>query len=294
MSSSSPVILDYETTCVYLATLLRSKYPSVWRDLTSILEANTISLIALEDVPQVWLRDFLPVQVGDSSFARFRYEPDYLDHYKHLVPDERVFQRIAHLGRFITSDINLDGGNVVAARDKVILTEKIVRENPRYERKELVNALLRLFRVPECILIPYEEAFDPVGHADGIVRFLDEDTVLINEYGRVNRAYGKRLRASIREHHLACEELPYYIEKGSTDGIPSAVGCFINYLQVKGLIVVPIFGSPQDEAALKRLDALWPGTRIVPVRCEDLARQGGALRCCSWAVRHKVQNSTSL
>jgi agmatine deiminase len=182
---------------------------------------------------------------------------------------------------------------VVASRNKVILADKIFRENPQYTRHALRQALEELLQVEHCIFIP-QETGDLFGHSDGIVRFLDEDTVLINDYAAVNKAYGKRLKAVLQEHRLHYEELPYFVEGRSTDGIPSAVGSYINYLQVDGLIVVPSFGVPRDEPVLKKLEALFPTAKLFRLRCEQLAREGGILRCASWGFKARRKSRPAL
>ena len=92
----------------------------------------------------------------------------------------------------------LDGGNVVRGRDMVILTEKILAANPRYERSKLLAKLESLFEVGRVVLIPPEPG-DFTGHADGVVRVADNATVLINDYSQLDRSYRTRLLRSL-EH----------------------------------------------------------------------------------------------
>ena len=61
------------------------------------------------------------------------------------------------------------------------------------------------------------------------------------------------------------------------------------FLRVGDLVVVPVYGAAQDDAACRKLEELLPGARIVPLRCEGLAREGGVLNCVSWTGRSREQ-----
>jgi agmatine deiminase len=182
-----------------------------------------------------------------------------------------------------TVGLVLDGGNVVAATSKVILTDKVFQENPARSKKDVCRVLQEALQA-ECIIIP-RPPHDPIGHADGVVRFLDEDTAVVNDYRGLETAYGKRLRSVFRQHRLECVPVPYFIEDHVTDGIPSAMGCYINYLRTEKLLVLPVFGVEQDDAVVRRFESLFSGTPVVPLACTRLARSGGCLNCISWTIR---------
>jgi agmatine deiminase len=85
--------------------------------------------------------------------------------------------------------------------------------------------------------------------------------------------------------------VPYFVEDRVTDGITSAVGCYVNYLRTDKLLILPVFGVARDEAALRRFESLFAGTRVVPLPCTRLARQGGCLNCISWTLRTRLEKS---
>lgn len=280
------MIPDWLTNCVYVSQLLPKRHPGVWEGLKAALTAKAIPVRQLRRTKDLWIRDFAPIQVAVNHFVKFRYEPDYLKGHETLITDASVFQSMRHLRAFNNSPINLDGGNVVASENTVILTEKVLKENREIPRAELRKKLQELFQGANYIFVP-KEPFDPIGHSDGLVRFIDNDTVLVNDYSRIDKEYGRRLRAALRKHRLNIEEIPYFIEGETEEGIQSAVGCYANYLRTEKVIVMPIFGVKHDDAAVRRMDKLFPGTTIVPLRCEDLARKGGVLNCCTWSFRTK-------
>jgi agmatine deiminase len=185
----------------------------------------------------------------------------------------------------------VDGGNIVSAVSKVILTNKFYRENPGRNWRE-IRRMLAVALQAECIIIP-RPPYDPIGQADGVVRFLDEDTVLVNDFRGVEAGYGRRLRAVLQGHALECVPVPYFFENRVTDGIPSAAGCYINYLRTEKLLILPVFGVKQDETAIRRFGSLFRDTRVIPVRCTELSHEGGCLNCISWTIRKTREKSAT-
>jgi len=70
------------------------------------------------------------------------------------------------------SIIRIDGGNIVKSRTKVIMTDRILCENPQHTKEQLIKELKRDAKVKQVIIIP-QCPDDPFGHADGMVRFID-------------------------------------------------------------------------------------------------------------------------
>lgn len=122
----------------------------------------------------------MPVKAREDKFIEYVYDPDYLKgEYGHLRSDASVVCRSAGI-EIIRIDIVLGGGNVIRYGNKVIMTEKIIRKNPHYTQEALVLKLSELFE-SEIIIIPWDRGYeDTYGHADGQVRFIDENTVLVN------------------------------------------------------------------------------------------------------------------
>ncbi len=80
-----------------------------------------------------------------------------------------------------------------------------------------------------------------MGHADGMLRFIDENTVLVNQYPK-NKDYeqfGYNLRSGLRNAGLHYVEFPYsaWQNKDAND----ATGCYINFLEIDRYIFYPTF-----------------------------------------------------
>lgn len=277
------MIPDWHTDTVYFSGLLPARHPVLWESLSCILVAAGVEPRLLGGTRDIWARDYMPVQAAVDEYVLFRYEPDYLRGHGGLVTPDAARGLVPPGGRLRPCDIRLDGGNVVAGTDRVVVTDKVYRENPGRERGRLRAELAGVLGA-ELVVIPKEPG-DVIGHADGVVRFVEDRLVVVNDYRGVDSRYGERLEAALRRHGLAVERIPYFCRDEGHDGIPSAAGCYANFLRVGPLVVVPAYGVPQDELACRTLERLIPGASVVPLECKGLAGEGGVLNCVAWCVR---------
>ena len=59
---------------------------------------------------------------------------------------------------------------------------------------------------------------------------------------------------------------------------------YINFLQVKNLILVPQLGVEDDEQALEQIRNTFPECDVIGVFALEAVRRGGALNCISWNI----------
>lgn len=275
---------DWETNCVLVADLLPQRHPVVFQQLQMILKDRRVLLKEVAGNRDIWIRDAAPIEVSSNEFVQFQYQPDYLRGYEHQITKAETFSGLSFIKRLQLSELVIDGGNVVGNTSTVILTDKVLKENPNRDRNEVEHELKQLLRVERIIFIP-KEPYDLIGHSDGMVRFIDEKTVIMNDYSKIDSKFAIRLRSSLERHGLKIELLPYCLERRSIDGISSAVGNFVNYLRVGDLFIIPCYGISEDLEATLRLQTLAPSATVVPLNCLSLAREGGVLQCVSWTIR---------
>ena len=273
----SPRVLCHMADLVFVSDLLGRRHPDVMAGLVSAIPR---SLRTIPGTADVWCRDFMPVPVGPGRLVQFRYAPRYLRGFPHLRTV--CAGRLAGLHGYRRSRLVVDGGNVVRHGGTAVVTDRIYRENRRIERPPLRERLRRELEVDRLIVIP-EEPGDSLGHADGVLRLVDDRTALLNDYRRAIPAYARRLDELLRRHGLALTRCPYApSDDVGRDGVPSARGVYVNFVQVAHTIVCPAYGLREDDRALAVLARCFPRHRIVPLRCDALAAEGGALHCVTW------------
>ena len=286
------MIIDSETNTVYLADGLRHYMPMVINLLEALYREgiDTYFLRHTESRKHVWVRDFMPIHIAPDRYLQYRYSPDYLKKDPDYIPQYETISRGLRL-KCKKTDLIIDGGNVVRLPDRVIMTDKVVKENPSYTEHDLIQKLENDLECRVC-LIP-RDPYDIFGHADGMVRPITPDTVLLNNYVNVDKSLREKLLQALRAHGFHVEELHYDLPRPSKQS-----WAYLNYLPVKNLIFVPALALPEDALALKQLREFFPECKVIPVPgCQDLVRDGGALNCVSWTIKtnkQKTQNKTVL
>jgi agmatine deiminase len=276
------MIAERDTNTLFVSDLLEEKFPALVASLRATLIGVPIEVIP--GTADIWCRDYMPIQLDQDRFCQFVYAPDYLRGHEHLItlPDRC---RLPFMLDCRQEPLILDGGNVVASRTKAILTEKVYKENPGIARHRLRDKLEQVFEV-ECIFIP-KQAGDDVGHSDGVVRFIAESRVLVNDYSTVDPAYAERVRGVLEKKGLEVETLPMFEEKGRRrrGEVESAVGIYINYLRLGNVVVLPGYNRPEDQEAVEGARKAMPSATVLQVPSRSLAKEGGVLNCISWTVK---------
>jgi agmatine deiminase len=272
------MITDDQTNFLYLADTLPKKYPSFYQEFEKILIACSISYGLLPDTKDIWCRDYMPIQVADNHFVQFVYNPDYLQSKKWLKTISDTDSICEAIGISLKkSPILVDGGNIVRATNKVIMCDKVFRENQHIPEKELIRELQEQLEVDQVLFIP---TTDSIGHADGMVRFLDDKTVVINDYSKEKPQFQLAFRMALHNSGLDWIEIPYNPYQNQKH--IQANGIYINYLQMEGVVIIPVFGIEEDEAVVNQFEKLFPKSKKATVDCNSVADEGGVLNCITW------------
>jgi len=189
--------------------------------------------------------------------------------------------------------IVLEGGSIdVNGRGTLITTEEcllsdVQQRNPGMTREQLEQAFADYLGVKKVIWLERGIAGDDThGHVDDITRFVAPRTVvtafepdrsdanhepLRDNFQRLTRSTdqsGKRLRVV----KLPMPE-PVYFEG---QRLPAS---YANFYIANNLVLMPVFGDPNDRVALNTLAAVFPGREIVGIYCRDFIWGLGALHC---------------
>ncbi len=276
------MITDTQTNFLYLADTLPKKYPDFYSRFEKVLNECNITFSFIPNTKDVWAVDYMPIQTSLHKFIRFVYNPSYLQTKKYLKTISNVDAICAELGiETLKTKILLDGGNVIRTSNKVIITDRVFKENPSYEREELIKELYELFHVDELYFIP-EQPKDFTGHADGMVRFINEHTIIINDYKQEKKEFQKAFENAIHSTGLDYIKIPYSVSGNKNN--EQANGDYINYLQMENIIIVPIFDIAEDDIVVKQFETLFKGQTIVTINGNEIANDGGVLNCITWNI----------
>lgn len=262
---------------VYFSSLLAIDFPNVYNQLNTILKEHNVQIGLLEKTKDIWCRDYMPVEAANGSYIQFQYQPDYLKGYKELLSDPSLVNAALGIEPHY-SNIVLDGGNLVKHGSKAILTDKVFIENPTYDKDRLIEEIKSLLQLDELIVIP-RQPYEMTGHADGMVRFIDESRVLINDFSKESKTFNTTLAKTLEKAGLKIEQLAYLDDFYTSE---RDWGAYINFLQTEDLIVVPTFGIIEDLFVLVTLEQIYPAYQVVNIHVPELIKEGGALNCISW------------
>ena len=283
---NSVIITDIETNKVYFSK--RLTWYKCWKELRRILVEAKIDFDLLENTNDKWTRDYMPIQVEKSKFVSYVYNPDYLqseDDKKSITIWSNI-PNLPPMSEIVDTKLIIDGGNVIKCSDKVIMTNKIYTENPGLTERQVIEELERLFG--NIVIIPwnYNDEWDFCGHADGMVRFIDKDYVLLNNFCDHPSDIWllNEIKKVLRDKHIGFHELHYDVKyHGINDW------AYLNFLQVGNKILMPTVEKEEDELAIKQLSDIYSDYEIIPVPLLSIVKAngkygGGALNCISWNI----------
>jgi agmatine deiminase len=283
------MITDQETNFVYLSSLIRERpgMKNFWHKLEKTLKKANIKYSFIENTNDIWCRDYMPLQITSSEFVQFKYNPSYCNNakYRHLITDtDKVRAGSEPIAGVRNSSLVLDGGNVVKSGKVAILTERIFKENGG-SREEILQHLQQRLGVESVHLLP-EQPYDMTGHSDGMVRLLNDRTLLVADFQGESTSWKAKYSQALQRTNLKLIDFPgVTTDIKNNDGDYTAIGCYINFAWIGNVILFPQFDLPEDKEALKETKRLFKDCLVIPVASSDLAIDGGVLNCATWNVK---------
>lgn len=322
-------ITEDRTNKVYLSSLIDKATGDLDEETRGLVKKRIAqfapSCELLYNTMDVWARDYMPIQLTKDVYLGYTYMPDYLkEEYQeyatnwqlHHVHTQKQLRDDKKWGfKVVQMPIILDGGNVIKAivegKPCIIMCDKVLAENnvtdedfcnwwDEWWSENFDGTEMRL------VLLPWEgHEKNPIGHADGMVRFIEEGRVLMANYGDLD---GNSYPSGVMKDRLSwagfeVEELSYIKQFDlKTDKLFQLLfdhtWSYINYLQLGNRILVPSLGYPAlDKEAIRQVDhAFNKNHHIADIELIDVdmtsiiagngnnTNSGGALNCLSWTV----------
>ena len=258
---------------VYFSELLHTKHKAIFMELSSIITSHGYNVKTLIHTKDIWIRDFMPIVTNDG-LLQYQYTPDYLaDRYGDKIRSNPI-ESIQELGLETKSiDLILDGGNMVMCDDTIIMTDKVYIENPSLNNdKKILESIFYMYK--KVIVIPWDKN-EPYGHADGMVRFISENHLLVNS--QYPKSFKDKLQTRLIESGFK------YTELKMKEDTKYAWG-YINFLHLDNLIIQPSINKVNDSYVKSQLEELYPNTTIKLCDTRALVKKGGVLNCISWEL----------
>lgn len=280
------MITDNQTNKVYFSK--RLTWYKCWPNLKEILTDAKIEFDLLENTRDKWARDYMPIQVEKDKFVSYVYDPDYLQEDKNSITMWKDIPNLPPMPEIIETQLKIDGGNVIKCSDKVIMTDKVFLENRlQFTEKEILEELERLFG--HVVIIPWnsKDEWDFCGHADGMIRYIDNDYVLINNFcnHKENEWLLNDIKNILKANNIKYEQLDY------GDGYHGVNDwAYLNFLQVGNIILMPTIEKPDlDDKAQKQLESIYRECDVITVPLLSIIKAngkygGGAMNCISWNI----------
>ena len=248
--------------------------------------------VIVENFGDIWLRDTGPIVLGSGdgrSAACFHFN-GWGGKYE-LEGDQDVGERLARRAGFdfTKADWILEGGAIDHdGSGTVITTEQCLlnpNRNPGMSRAEIERRLRqdlgfeRVVWLGEGLLGDHTD-----GHVDNLARFVAPNRVALPraEANDPNAAVyadaTKRLEAAGIE--VAAIPSPGLLESEG-DIIPAS---YMNFYIGNAAVVVPLYGAPNDEAAVQAVQLLFPDRAAVGLRADHVLTGGGSFHCISQQI----------
>jgi agmatine deiminase len=273
--------------------LLTTLEPSHLREKYDFIKRIEIIQAPVNDV---WIRDYAPLQLkenGKICLVKPSYNPFYLQNKedrKYAEAGNKLSEFFGALtnksltnvyGNF--SEFKLDGGNIITnGKGLGISTNRVIAENETMLIRDIKETFRRDMGITKLLIVPTEPN-DFTGHIDGMVRFLDSQTVAVGQYSweelERNSVYDKIA------HYLQEEGLTVVrIENGNPDNTnkESAKGNYLNFLRIENKIYLQRYKGQEDlyQKAAEVYSKFV--SEVIPIDCEGIYEKGGVLNCISW------------
>lgn len=245
-----------------------------------------------------WARDHGPIAVtnGDLKLLDFRFNA-WGDKFA-WDKDDALNRALCEAGLFGHTplepvDFVLEGGSIESDGEGTLLTTSecllSTSRNPDYDRSQIEGRLRDTLGADRVLWLNhgYLAGDDTDSHIDTLARFVAADHI----------AY-VRCDDKQDEHYAALTAMEDELKQFRTaDGAPYTLtalpwpqacygdegerlpATYANFLIINGAVLLPVYGVPQDEEAIRVMQGLFPDREIIAIDCQPLIHQHGSLHC---------------
>ncbi len=238
----------------------------------------------------VWLRDTGPILLSDGSARDFRF--NFWGNKYDLPGDEAIGGLLAaSRGLGATAcDWVLEGGAIDGdGTGLLVTTEQCLlnpNRNPDLSRADIEARLARDLGIERVLWLGDGLAHDHTdGHVDNLARFVAPGRLAIPvaaDADDPNAAVYVDARARAEKFGVEVVAIPSpgRVERDG-EVVPAS---YMNFYIGNAAVVVPVYGAPNDAAAVAAIGALFPDRAAIGIRADHLLTGGGSLHCISQQI----------
>jgi agmatine deiminase len=251
------------------------------------------AVVVVEPFGDIWLRDTGPIITGTGAERRAQGFGFNGWGGKYDLPgDDSIGERLAASAglAFAKADWVLEGGAIDGdGSGTVITTEQCLlnpNRNPQLNRTAIEQRLARDLGFDRVVWLGQGLLNDHTdGHVDNLARFVAPGRVAIpvadgaeDPNAAVYADAASRLQAAGLD--LVTIPSPGQVER---DGeiIPAS---YMNFLIGNAAVVVPLYGAPNDAAAVEAVQALFPRRKAMGLCADHILTGGGSFHCISQQI----------
>ena len=242
----------------------------------------------------VWLRDTGPILLGDDAGPigardfRFNYWGGKYD----LPGDEAIGGLLAASRDLAVTPcdwvleggaIDPDGTGLLATTEQCLLNPN---RNPDLTRADIEAKLAADLGIERVLWLGEGLAHDHTdGHVDNLARFVAPGRLAIPVAAGAddpNAAVYADAKARAEAFGVGVVPVPSPGRVTRDDEIVPA--SYMNFYIGNAAVVVPVYGAPNDEAAVAAIGALFPDREAIGIRADHLLTGGGSLHCISQQI----------
>lgn len=233
------------------------------------------------DLPDIWVRDFLPVQhTQTKKLTQLFFNPHYAN-YTHAF-NEKIRRCVSYYFPYARAqNVTLDGGNLCAGKDTLFcLWRPAIFPKKNLTARHRAEQLLKNATGVKQVVWLARETGDKIGHIDGFMQFLG-DTLFVSD-----ERFDPYLRDLLQKRLAQIRAVLPDINIVFLPCVPdlanplSARGVYVNFLATSRAVFVPQYDLSHDARVLAIIQA-YTDKPVIGVNCAHIARYGGAVHCLS-------------
>ncbi len=246
----------------------------------------TVEVQAFGDI---WLRDTAPILTGDGDARDFGFN-GWGGKYD-LPGDDTIGARLAGARGLAvrTCDWVLEGGAIDGdGAGTIVTTEQCLlnpNRNPTLDRAAIEARLAsdlgatRIVWLGDGLLGDHTD-----GHVDNLARFVAPCTVALPEPADddPNAAVYADAARILTDAGLTVTPIPSPGRVVRDDEVIPA--SYMNFYIGNAAVVVPLYGAPNDDAAVAAVQALFPDRTVTGFRADHILTGGGSFHCISQQI----------